>query len=184
MGYLKSEEVKAFPLAKPRWSSSNDITSRIFYEQNVSNIIRQIIDVDGFIISDDSVVSEFGIVNSDSTLCIDLYGYYFEIASNVNLPETAGATEDSKEVWVGIQVSEKVGNEPQEIIGQDTTDGYTGLEFSASKFGSEYKCFQLLEKVTSEESGAQKSVWRLVKPSYRKFDIDSLCIDWIDAKRQ
>lgn len=61
--YLQSKQVKAFPLGRPRSTSSNDITSRIFYEQNVSNIIRQLIDVPGFIISAPSISMPSGTIN-------------------------------------------------------------------------------------------------------------------------
>lgn len=175
MGYLKSDSVRAFPLAKPRSSKSNDITSRIFYEQNVSNLIRQIVDVDGFIISGE--VSTEGVVENDSTLCIDIYGYYFEILPGVNLVSIAEA-DDSDSVYVGIKVLAIDENSPEEIDGQDLSGDYQGLILQNGEFPSEYKSFKLLEKVPGEDDS-----WRLVKPSYKKFNPDSLGIDWIDAKR-
>lgn len=168
MYYVKSDAVKAFPLAKPRLGTSKDITSRIFYEQNVSNMIRQIIDVDGFIIS--GSVTTAGVVQD--SLCFDIYGYYFELSNGTKLVESGTS---ATKVFALIKVSN---TEPVEIEGQDESGEYRGLCFS-DKLESGYKGFQLLEK---QDGSGPDSGWRLVIPSYRKFDIDSLGIDWIDAK--
>lgn len=169
MYYLKSENVKAFPLAKPRLGSSVDITSRIFYEQNVSNIIRQIIEVAGFIIS--GKVDTRGIVTEK--LCINIYGYYFEIAVGTSLVNN----EVSNKVFAQIkiytpQVEESGVQAPSEIDGQDESGEYTGLKFSGNL---EPGCigFQLLQK-----SGSN---WGFVEDSFRKFKVEKLDIDWIDG---
>ena len=175
--YLQSDRVKAFPLAAPRSNSSNDITSRIFYEQNVSNLIRQIVDVDGFVISGE-VNPETG--NVVGKLCFNIYGYYFELADGAEL--AAGVGDNPKEIYVGIKFisNDDVVVYPLEISGQDENGEYTGLEFSSTKFGDEYKSLKLLEFSFNSETGNEE--WHIPKESKYKFDIDNFGIDWIDAK--
>ena len=176
--YLQSDRVKAFPLAAPRSNSSNDITSRIFYEQNVSNLIRQLVDVDGFVISGE-VDSENG--NVKDKLCFNIYGYYFELSNGAEIAKVEDS--EATKIYVGIKFIYNDEGEvyPLEISGQDEGGKYTGLEFSGSEFGSEYKSFLLLENTGKSVEG--KNNWRIAPESYYRFNIDKLGIDWIEAKR-
>lgn len=169
MYYLKSEQVKAFPLAKPRLGLSKDITSRIFYEQNVSNIIRQIIDVQGFVIS--GKVNEDGSVSEK--LCFDIFGYYFELGVGTELVNE----EIDDKVFVMIRLTDA---EPFEIDGQDEDGSYKGLMLS-NRLEDGCKGFQLLES-SKDSSGTKR--WKLFDSSYSKFEVKSLGIDWIDAKHK
>ncbi len=178
--YLPSEQVKAFPLAAPRSNSSNDITSRLFYEQNVTNLIRQLVDVEGFIISG-NVDPSTGFVKDK--LCFNIYGYYFELSDKAEITAIEGDSTNS--VYVGIKlISDDSGPVyPLEISGQDENGSYTGLEFSWTEFGDEYKSFQLLEKVSDSSSSGSGEKWQLCPKSYNMFDATKrFSIDWIDAK--
>ena len=189
--YLASNTVKAFPLAKSRSSLSLDITSRIFYEQNVSNLIRQLSSIPGFVISGDVDVNGCVV----DILKLNIYGYYFEILpgrdSNNNAIPTSLIPDDATDsVYVGIQLSEPYtmdvdGNQvqvPIEIIGQDINGQYLGLCFATSlnpENNIHLIGFKLLE---ATGSGANKK-WRLTDESHKKFDfIKDLNITFIDGK--
>ena len=116
--FIASINVKAFPLAKYRSPGSADNTSRLFYEQNVSNLIRQLIDTQGFVVS--GSVSPQGVVTD--TLCFNLYGYYFELTTGTNLIDTS--VSDSNYVLASITLTS---TSPYEISGQDNNGFYEGL---------------------------------------------------------
>lgn len=175
---LLSQYVKIFPFAKYRSSTTQDITSRLFYEQNVSNLIRQIIDTQGFIIS--GGVTFQGITNSDASFCFNLYGYYFEISPNVNLIPPEG--QNSNYIIASIKMQERQPNlqnilPPLEIEGQDNSEGvFEPLVIEAVNIlPSEGIYLVLLEKDSSDN-------WHVYEDSYSKFDVMSLNITGIDGK--
>ena len=184
--YLQSSEVKAFPLAKSRAAISLDITSRIFYEQNVSNIIRQLTSRPGFIISG-TVDDQGNVINGP--LKIDIQGYYFEISEKSNLIPVAGEVDkNSTKIYVGIRLSspESITDDsgstiitPQEIIGQDYQNEYQGLYFCYNALPSEFIGFQLLQGAGSGDN----KTWSLFEKSFTKFDYtNDLNITFIDGK--
>lgn len=192
--YLKSNTVKAFPLAKPRSATSADITSRIFYEQNVSNIIRQLTSLDGFVISGD--IDDYG--NVIETLKINIFGYYFEISAyedeinqtpnNIIPPEPEDIINTDK-IYVAIRLSDPEPTDgpegstviiPQEIIGQDNAGNYEGLYFGYV-LPNDYKGFQLLDSNGVAGDGRKK--WKIHEDSRKKFDYtNDLNITFIDGK--
>lgn len=174
---LLSQYVKIFPFAKYRSSDSQDITSRLFYEQNVSNLIRQIIDTQGFIIS--GGVTFQGITNSDASFCFNLYGYYFEISPNVNLVDPS--VQNPNYVIASIKMQERQPDlqnilPPLEIEGQDKAGEFKALSIdTVTQLPSEGIYLVLLEKDSSDN-------WHVYEDSYSKFDVMSLNITGIDGK--
>lgn len=175
--FLASQSVKVFPLAKYRSVESLDITSRLFYEQNVSNLIRQLIDTQGFIIS--GTVFTNGIVNSDAPFCFNLYGYYWEIAANTNLVDSG--VSNGTYVIAQIQMQERTPDintgviPPQEIEGQDVEGEFQALQINTvTQLPTNGIYLVLLQK--------QGNNWIIPDSSYNKFDSKSLSITGIDGK--
>ena len=115
---LQSELVKVFPAGKYRSTQSADYTSRIFYEQNVSNLIRQIIDVPGFIIS--GSVNTNGIVTEDFNC--NLYGYNFILENGADL-----VAKNLSNIVVNID-GNPLGNNQQFYV-------YLGIKLTSSESG-------------------------------------------------
>lgn len=169
MSNIQSQYIKIFPLAKPR---KNNIASRLFYEQNVTNLLRQLMDTEGFIIQPCEIDNN----TCKGDLIFNLYGYYFEIKSGTNL----GDLSTGKYIIANILLSSQ---EPIEIEGQDEqkedTYFYTGLEINCtddiSNKNSNVKSLILFEKNDSDN-------WEIYKPSLNKFDVRSLLISGIDGK--
>lgn len=192
--YLQSKQVKAFPLGRPRSTSSNDITSRIFYEQNVSNIIRQLIDVPGFIIKESDIdMASNGILKSN--LIIDIGGYYFDISKgSAVVPFNGdGAVVDNNTPLKNATVYlyfcvDTTDTEPHEVIGQDATDNtYQGLVIEASTISpSNYNKHTYNVPIfygTTDSNGLpNNNTWKIYVNSYTKFDSQSLKITGIDGK--
>ena len=192
--YLQSKQVKAFPLGRPRSTSSNDITSRIFYEQNVSNIIRQLIDVPGFIIKESDIdMASNGTLKSN--LIIDIGGYYFEISKgSAVVPFNGdGAVVDNNTPLKNATVYlyfcvDTTDAEPHEVIGQDATDNtYQGLVIEASTISpSNYNKHTYNVPIfygTTDSNGLpNNNTWKIYVNSFTKFDSQSLKITGIDGK--
>lgn len=191
---LLSTAVKAFPLGKPRAESSEDITSRIFYEQNVSNLIRQIVDVPGFLITSPTISNTGALA---SPLEFNLGGYYFRIRENTvifplengvlisapNIPLTAG----TGYIYACINVTTGADNLPVEITGQDNDSGYfTSLEIVASNSAptefTGYSYFLPIYSGQVSNTGAPTGSWTIVNNSFQKFNLLSLNITGIDGQ--
>lgn len=192
--YLQSKQVKAFPLGRPRSTSSNDITSRIFYEQNVSNIIRQLIDVPGFIISASGINMPSGTV-SGSNLVIDIGGYYFDISNGSTIVpfNSDGAVVDGTTILKNSTVYlyfciDTTSEEPHEIIGQDSTDNtYQGLVIEVStlspdKFNKHTYNLPVYFGNTDSNGMPKANTWKIYANSMMKFNSESLNITGIDGK--
>ena len=192
--YLQSKQVKAFPLGRPRSTSSNDITSRIFYEQNVSNIIRQLIDVQGFIISAAGINMPSGTV-SGNNLVIDIGGYYFDISNGSTIVpfNSDGAVVDGTTILKNSTVYlyfciDTTSEEPHEIIGQDSTDNtYQGLVIEVStlspdKFNKHTYNLPVYFGNTDNNGIPKANTWKIYVNSMMKFNSESLNITGIDGK--
>lgn len=156
---INSTNIKVFPFAKFRQTS--DLGSRLFYEMNVSRLIDQLIDVQGFIVS--GKVDLNGIVTE--TLGFNIKGYYFEIS-----PQTSIVPADATDsVYARIQLD----GEPNELVGQDDNNNFTVLDILGTEPTEGYYI-----KLLSKDSDG----WKLVVESYTKFDNSSLKIDKIDGK--
>lgn len=122
--YIQSTNIDIFPMAKSRDGIS--LTNRLFYEQNIANLIRQVVDKEGFIISG----GELNGTELSTDLIFNIYGYWVCIKSGTDLK---GAFDSGNEVSAHITLN----NDPvQEIVGQDEGEGtnklYEGLLLSSS----------------------------------------------------
>lgn len=168
MSNIKSTDISIFPLAKPRL----DNTSRLFYEQNVTNLLRQLMDTDGFIIQD----CEINNTESNKDLIFNLYGYYFKIKREAISTILSTNLNNGEYIIAKIKLTQQ---EPIEIDGQDDNDLYTGLEIICNDTipqnnDSNSKTLVLFEKVNNE--------WKPYNNSLNKFNSQSLSISGIDGK--
>ena len=191
--YLPSNSIRAFPLGRPRSTNSNDITSRIFYEQTVSNIVKQLIDTNGFIISGSEINSNNGTLLNN--LELNIGGYYFNILQNslVFGLSTEGKLNSYLSYTGTIYIYfciDLTSQEPKEIIGQDILDQnsnliYQGLVIEASNatpdnFSGHTYCLPVFYgNVTN--GIPNYSTWTIYNNSYFKFSVNSLDITGIDG---
>lgn len=197
--YLSSSSVKAFPLGRSRTVSSGDITSRIFYEQTVSNIVRQIIDTEGFIITPFPTINTSGVISGN--LELNLGGYYFIInaATNCFPLNDSGSLIDGNNnpfssqqqiyIYFCIDLTDE---EPYEIIGQDVNNEYQGLIIEASNFPpdrfTEHTYRLCIFTGWCDSNGiptngiSGTNPWGIYEDSLIKFDSTSLNITGIDGK--
>ena len=201
--FLESQKIKAFPLGRPRDKASSDITSRIFYEQTVSNIIRQLITVKGFLITAPESIYN-GVLSSGTNLEFNLGGYYFNVASGTSIlpKDNAGCiideTKDNKQLkgvpiylYAAIKLSS---SEPYEIIGQDVKlDGsdfyeYQGLNIIASedgpdKFNAGFDYYiPIYTGATNSNGDLIDSRLTVYHSSFYKFSLNDIRIDGIDGR--
>ena len=195
---LPSSSIGIFPFAKNR---PDDRNARIFYENNVANIIRQLCDGEGFIVSPpqtQSVEGWFSIKNVDgkyylsfdepeAVLQLNIGGYFVEVKSDSKdetvlfpLPEKS---EDG--VYAYIKVSEA----SREVEGQDSGSKFQGVTFSTREPSDEtgYKtyCLKILDVSVGEGTGNGPTIesCSMCKDSYLIFNMDRFNIDCIDGKR-
>ena len=193
MSFIKTESISIFPLAKNRPS---DRGARLFYEDNVANIIRQMIDTQGFIINPDQESSanfiRFGSLSGDNKITLyierpltfNLGGYYFNIGeeySPVTIfdqePLTQEQVDNGFQVWARIELD--VVN--KEIIGQDDKeDGvYQGLVFSTASTSDAFHYNIKIADCWFEDDSFNS---QLATDSYIKVDNGSLNVKRIDGK--
>ena len=191
---VPSSNVSAFPLAKPRYSYDNnnlqrDIPrDRLLTEGNISNIIRQLLDTQGFMISCcDSVVegSNTGTGTGEGSTTqklldveFNLYGYNFRL-HNWQIPNFLGT---GSSFTIYAKLNDIVNDE---INGQDTTDGvYTGL-IMCDRLEEGDIGFALLTiegcTVTADKV-ITDFTYSVPNESYIKFNGSSLKIGGIDGK--
>ena len=91
MSFIASNNISIFPLSKNR---PNDRSSRLFYENNIANLLRQTVDVEGFMISlpEDFTLNVSNVedggknkitLSTLNNIIFNLYGYYFNIGSKL-----------------------------------------------------------------------------------------------------
>lgn len=121
MAYLDSNNVVVFPIAKERVTMPG---TRLFTEQNVSNLIRQLLSngSKGFIISSETIDGSWVIE-------FNLLGYYFKISGiNESWIQSIATDEDiSNDSITGVYACINIDDLTNEIIGQDTDGKYEGL---------------------------------------------------------
>lgn len=164
--YIQSENIKVFPFAKYR-AENIDLGSRLFYELNISRLITQITDTDGFIISGD--ISNTGLVTATGPLCFNIHGYYFEVSANTDLASTF---ENSTKIYGKIIIGSQNNNVP-ELQYQDEYGKFKALTLTDTVTDSDIYLL-LAEKIDDN--------WQLVKDSFTKIYPKSLKISKIDGK--
>ena len=118
--YLDSDKIKVFPFAKTR--ADYDISSRLFYEENISRIVRQVVDTEGFVVS--GGITSTGVTSQDG-LAINIHGYYFYIEKETSIVPN----ESSTTCYVSIKLTS--GGAVSELVGQDNDKGkFDALNFT------------------------------------------------------
>ena len=201
--HINTSSIHVFPLAKNR---QEDRSARLFYENNIANLTRQVVDNVGFIITPKSEDLSTGIsykmsttqpVNGDyvgydfilkSDFCFNLYGYYFMLEPEttiiqVNFHRQKADLQKIADVYAAIVVNNG------EILGQDdsNTGEYSGLHILSSKpENGEYTAFLKLFSIeTMIQDSNRLFQFNADDSSYIKLDASSLdiTIKRIDGKR-
>lgn len=156
--YLDSSNVKVFPFAKFR--GETDISSRLFYEDNISRLIRQVVDTEGFVVSGSITSAGF---TSQEGLAINIHGYYFYITKETSIVPS----ETSTTCYASIKLTEGA---ISELSGQDDSGKFTVLNFT-DIVPEDANVFyvKLAEKTTTG--------WVINKELTRKFNFGYSAID-------
>ena len=170
MYYVKSDKINVFPLSKNRLSNEG-YNSRALLESRIANTIRQLIDVSGFVISDNVNVSvgSNNLLTFNDPFLVNLYGYFIEIEKDASIT----ITENSSAVWMCLTTDIN-----GEITGQDNTGTgeYEGIKFTTDEVETDTSTAKL--KILEKTSG----VWNIPNPSKTRFSVSSVIIDRIDGK--
>ena len=186
MQYIESNNIDIFPLAKNR-PIPDKRSNNLFYERNISNIVNQIIDVPGFVITHDTSniqVSGNIVQLTQGTFEFSLGGRYFHISvsfDNSNPVPTILCTGVGAggSVWAYVEFDQY-----GEIQGQDQDNIYSGLHITTNEeeIPSDSVKLKLFNIVQGKDN-----ILEVVIPSdsYKKFDINSIAptIKFIDGKR-
>ena len=163
--YLASSNVKVFPFARFR-EQANDIASRLFYEENISRLVRQVVDTEGFVVS--GGITSTG-VTSQEGLAINIHGYYFYIEKETSIVPTD--TDNPTTCYVSIQLTSE--GPVSELFGQDDEGEFKALNFTANipsaTEGTNVFYVKLAEKTTTG--------WVINNELKRKFNFGYSAID-------
>lgn len=159
--YINSNKLKVFPLAKNRTVNRG---SRLFYEENVTNLIRQIVDKPSFMIDGPTGIKPTDALSRD--LEFNIYGYYFCIKAGTVLRDMGSKSYLVAKIKLNIN-----SDMPTEISGQDEGNLYKGLEvYTSDTLPVDTDTDKYL--VLGERNPA--GVWQNYMPSYAKFDLRSI----------
>ena len=158
--YLDSSNVKVFPFA--RFREQKDIASRLFYEENISRLIRQVVDTEGFVVS--GGITSTGVTSQDG-LAINIHGYYFYIEKETSIVPN----ESSTTCYASIKLTS--GGAVSELMGQDNDEGkFDALNFTDTPpEDANVFYIKLAEKTTSG--------WVINNELKRKFNFGYSAID-------
>lgn len=195
---IASTQVKVFPVSTNRDSNS---ASRLFYEHNIANILRQVSDAkNGFIISGPSTFINDQSLTDNLELCI--YGYYVKILAGTKIVIENASTNIN--IVAGLKLT-AITVDDNDIIyqlnGQDDANGIDdGDSFQPLVINSftddqlsELKAVNFIE--TSENSNditvylpifkynSESQNYILCTDSLHKFESSSIKIVRIDGKR-
>lgn len=208
MSYINKDAISVFPLAKNRPS---DRSARLFYENNVANIIRQLVDTEGFIILPEvetDLTQDLFVLNNDSSktvldgaedslkitfsisapLVFNLYGYYFNIwnesTGTVDIFNQQKLTQDEVDNGFEVWAYIDIDSVAKEILGQDVNNFYEGLVFCTGTTALDVEGRHKLKIADCwiDEDGILKS--SIATNSYMKLNSKSLdvTINRIDGK--
>lgn len=172
MAYIESNKITAFPLAKNR---DSDRKSNLFYEDNIANIVNQLIDTQGFIITKDvdfiSVESGQLQMSANKVFQFSLGGRLFTITSS-DTNYAIMSVIPGQTVYAYITLDAR-----GEVEGQDEGEYYEGLVLDTSyPNDADY----VLPLFTIENSQV-----KIPDESYLKLSLNSFAtaIKIIDGKR-
>lgn len=165
MSYLSSDNVSVFPSTR---RSSFQVSARQMSELRIANLINQLIDMEGFIITSPQEFQK----DNNKQFEFNIHGYYFKVNDVTKL---FSQFSDQKDIYASIRLLE-VGNDYVELVGQDDAhtelpdenNTYYGVNFvpSASLGPNIYS----LHLFTRDE----ENEWKIVVNSLYKFDASSL----------
>lgn len=165
MSYLSSDNVSVFPSTR---RSSFQVSARQMSELRIANLINQLIDMEGFIITSPQEFQK----DNNKQFEFNIHGYYFKVNDVTKL---FSQFSDQKDIYASIRLLE-VGNDYVELVGQDDAhtelpdenNTYYGVNFvpSASSGPNIYS----LHLFTRDE----ENEWKIVVNSLYKFDASSL----------
>ncbi len=181
MFYLSSNSIKIFPLAKNR---TVDAGARRLYESNIANIIRQLIDTNGFIIHQPNNLQHTEWHQSGITpvvtfdlegLEFNLYGYYVSVDGEAKV--TIPYSDKDTALYASLVIDNN------EVSGQDEGGNescYTGITFTTTE-PAKNDCTASIKLFDVKEDGNN---YKLVpaEDAIKKFDATSLIITQIDGK--
>lgn len=209
MSFIDTNYLHIFPLGKNRPS---DRSSRLFYENNVANLIRQLIDTEGFIVNwknpEEHSNQLQGVSNNSKTvlkfnsdLNMNLFGYFISVATGATIDATLYNTGESLDDLTAneskvfsLYVKLKMESEERvaEIQGQDVEQKYEGLSFDIvdNETCSVYESSQdnlthFLKICTFRYLGSDDNKiveFEIIPESTSKFGKNSLKITEIDGK--
>jgi hypothetical protein len=165
--YINSDAINIFPLAKPRL---NNRDNRLFYEENVTNLIRQVVDNKSFIIS----APEQTGTKLTEDLLFNIFGYFVKIDKGTEILDINSV---KKYLYAKIILSTEA---PFEIAQQDDNNKYQGLSIeSYDNLQSDTDSYKYLLLYVKQADGKL----HLATESLKKFDISSFSISGLDGKR-
>lgn len=191
MSNIPSNNIVVFPLSKARGEGvDGDVAreSKIFFENNIANIVRQMLDTNGFIISPSledtdalGIVSNTVVLNGGRHLEFNIGGYYVRIFNK----DSGGIPlyELSDNSTTGSIYASITFDQNKEISKQDYNNLYEGLTLA----------FYATDSTAPEDSGdiiyfklidIKDGTAEFCKDSYIKFDLNSYKFPkFIDGQR-
>lgn len=190
MSYILSNKINLFPFSKPRANSAQR-DNRLFYEQNVTNLIKQLVDIDSFAINlpeitqgqnNDLITST---AENQGELEFNIKGYYFVIEQGTtifdgNSYNPAIDINTAKNLYAKINVSHIT---VDQLTGQDESSDpsskFTGLDMvTAIPENPDPDDYYLLLYINDDG-------WKPNPDGYVRFEFDkSIKITGIDGKYQ
>ena len=128
--YIKSSNIQIFPLSKPRTYTGATYSNRLFYENNISNITRQVT-ISSFTID----LPQFSDLNSN-LITFNIFGYYVQITGSSVYEILPNNTTDTY-CYAKLNLSAPVANNTvqkylTEVASADVNDNFTGLQIVTS----------------------------------------------------
>ena len=195
MGTIASNNIQIFPLAKPR---ATNLSNRLFYENNVAAIIRQITSNKSFIVdatipteratavksTDSNIITIQGYNDSNSyALEFNIYGYRIQIQNGTVISVD---NINSKYLIGKLKITNPDDANLTEIDGQDVSGSFNGFEIISSDSElidtATEKYLILFEKDTSNNSKYNMYEKSLQLFTSKSIDITGM-ITVIDGKR-
>lgn len=177
--YLYTENIKVFPTTR---RLNKQVTARLMTESNIANLIYQLLDTEGFVITDKKETYV-----DDEIFEFNIHGYYFIVDSakyifNAIENQVSGT---ATSIYAHIQIEQTDGSDYKELKGQDadpSSDGnaeytlYKGIHFTTTATApskdtetNKWYTLKLFEKLNN--------TWKVPVESRVKFNQRSLNFD-------
>lgn len=170
--YIASNNVNVFP--STRRTYTQEFSARLMTESAISRIVNNLVEVDGFVISNNAPVT------ADDVFEFNIYGYYFQVKDILSVIEQlSGATKlyatirinHTNDAFYELYVANETGDSPTFNGITFTNDGSTPTDTTTDI----YKTLLLLEK--------QGDTWTIPEQSKIKFNRSAIGLTEIDGGR-